>query len=165
MFGLGKKKEDSQEDSQAVSETTVEDNSNGGSDKGLMMETPNTKNTKKVEIEENPPLTHKEMKALKRSRYEEVRHRFNTAYVIKNIRTGQVAEIRAASAFHAANLIGWRPNRVRVLEQKISEEVLKQSSEDVKKRTAEPVMEKEVKRSKQPETIAATSITNCPGLQ
>jgi len=164
MFGLGKKKEDSQEDSQAVSETTVEDNSNGGSsggsDKGLMIEGPNTKR-----VEEIPPLTHKEMKALKRSRYEEVRHRFNTAYVIKNIKTGQVAEIRAASPVHAANLIGWRPNKVKVLEQKVSEEVLKQSPEDVKKRTAEPVIEKEVKRNKQPETIATTPIENCPGLQ
>lgn len=151
MFGIGKK-------SKKELDQTEEQNNNA--DKGLMTETP-----KQEKVEEIPPLLQKDFKALKRSRYEEIHHRFNTAYVIKNKKTGQIAEIRAASAVHAANLIGWRPNRVKLIETKIPEEIQDQSPEAIKLRTAEPVIQKEVKRNKQPETIAATPIENCPGLQ
>jgi hypothetical protein len=77
-----------------------------------------SKETKKEEI---PPLTYKEMKYLKRSRYEtDVMNnpKFKKAYLLKNIRTGQMAEIRAASSFHACNIIGWKANRVNVISEK-----------------------------------------------
>lgn len=72
-----------------------------------------------------PPLTHKEMKALKRSRYEKdirLNPQFKKAYLLENIKTGQMAEIRAASSFHACNIIGWRANKVRLVSEKVIEE-------------------------------------------
>ena len=66
-------------------------------------------------------LTYKEMKALKRSRYETNimnNSKFKKAYVIQNIKTGQVAEIRAASSFHACNIIGWKVNKVILISEK-----------------------------------------------
>jgi len=73
---------------------------------------------KEEEKEEVPPLTMREMKYLKRARYGEIAGKFNKAFVLKNRRTGQIAEIRAVSSFHACNIIGWKPNRVVLLETK-----------------------------------------------
>lgn len=73
---------------------------------------------KKEEQPEIPPLTYKEMKALKRARYEQDimnNSNFKKAYVLQNTRTGQMASIRAASSFHACNIIGWKVNRVKLL--------------------------------------------------
>jgi len=69
---------------------------------------------------ETAPLTFKEMKALKKSNYEKIEEekKFKTTFVLKNKKTNQVAEIRAASSFHACSLIGWRPNKVIVLKEK-----------------------------------------------
>jgi len=39
-------------------------------------------------------------------------------YVIRNKKTGKIAEIRAASPVHACGLIGWRPRHTVVLETK-----------------------------------------------
>lgn len=83
--------------------------------------------------EEIPPLTYKEMRALKRSKYAEVANKFKKIFLLKNKRTGQIVEIRAASAFHACNFIGWKPNRVKVLEQreeKVVEDESKGSSDN-----------------------------------
>jgi hypothetical protein len=80
-----------------------------------------SKDSKEEEKPEIPPLTYKEMKYLKRSRYEtDVMNnpKFKKAYLLKNIRTGQMAEIRAASSFHACNIIGWKVNRVVVMSEK-----------------------------------------------
>jgi len=73
---------------------------------------------KEVDADEIPPLTMKEIKALKRARYEDTANNFNKAYVIQNKRTGQIVEIRAASSVHAANIIGWRPRHVNLIEVK-----------------------------------------------
>ena len=64
-----------------------------------------------------PSLTYKEAKALKRSRYGEIEKnpRFKNSYVLLNKRTNQIVEIKAASSFHACNIIGWKANRVQVL--------------------------------------------------
>lgn len=72
---------------------------------------------KKIEI---PPLTEKEFKALKNSRYEQTimnNPRFKKAYVLLNRKTKQIVEIRAASSFHACNIIGWKANKVVVLQE------------------------------------------------
>jgi hypothetical protein len=74
------------------------------------------------EEEEIPPLTYKEARALKKAKYHEVAPKFNTAYLLKNIRTGQIVELRAASSAHACNIIGWKPRKVRVLDTKIIED-------------------------------------------
>jgi len=72
--------------------------------------------------EEIPPLTYKEARALKKAKYHKVAPKFNTAYLLKNIRTGQIVELRAASSTHACNIIGWKPRKVRILETKIIED-------------------------------------------
>ena len=69
-------------------------------------------------VQQPPPLTHREAKYLKRSQYEKIAEKFNTSYVLKNTRTGQIVEIRAASSFHACNIIGWKPNRVKILSER-----------------------------------------------
>ncbi len=73
----------------------------------------------KAQAEDEPaPLTQKEAKALKRSRYQNEianNNRFKKAYVIRNKKTNQVVELRAASSLHACKIIGWRPRRVQVL--------------------------------------------------
>jgi len=74
-----------------------------------------------VEEEQPAPLTFKEAKALKRSRYEDkIAHNsnFKKSYIIRNKKTNQVVEVRAASPLHAANIIGWRARTVEVLETK-----------------------------------------------
>jgi len=70
---------------------------------------------------EIPPLTFKEMKALKRSRYQEDimnNTKFKKAYLLVNKKTGQMAEIRAASSCHACNIIGWKHNHVRLISER-----------------------------------------------
>jgi len=67
---------------------------------------------------ETPPLTRREAKYLKRANYDPSDTKFNTSYVLKNKRTGQIVELRAASSFHACNIIGWKPNRVVVIDKK-----------------------------------------------
>jgi len=68
--------------------------------------------------EQIAPLTYREIKYLKRARYEEKVSKnplFKNMYVIRNTKTNQMVEVRAASSFHACNIIGWKPNRVRVV--------------------------------------------------
>ena len=88
-------------------------------------ESEKTKEEKKAEKEaeknEPVPITYKEIKALKRADYEKIAPKYKTAYILKNKKTGQVVEIRAASSFHACNIIGWRPNRVKLMAQRIIE--------------------------------------------
>jgi hypothetical protein len=72
-----------------------------------------------------PPLTYKEMRALKKARYQTDimnNNKFKTAYVLGNKKTGQMVEVRASSSFHACNIIGWKSNQVIVLAQKTIEE-------------------------------------------
>jgi len=59
---------------------------------------------------------YKDEKALKRSRYHEESNKFRFAYVLQNQRTGVIVELKAASSFHACNMIGWKPNRVKLIE-------------------------------------------------
>jgi len=72
--------------------------------------------------EEVPPLTYREVKHLKRAKYDKIAGKFKKAFVLRNKKTGQIVEIRAASSFHACNIIGWKPNRVKVMEVKTIEE-------------------------------------------
>ena len=73
---------------------------------------------------EEVPLSYKEFKALKKCKYETKianNPRFKNIYVLKNKRNGMIVEIRAASSFHACNIIGWKSNRVSIIEEKIDE--------------------------------------------
>jgi hypothetical protein len=69
---------------------------------------------------ENAPLTFKEMKAMQKAGYEKIVEdkKFTKMFVLKNIKTNQIAEIRAASSFHACNIIGWKANKVVVIQEK-----------------------------------------------
>jgi len=69
-----------------------------------------------MEEEQQPTITIKELKALKRSRYDKIAEKFQYAYVLKNKRTGLVVEIRAASSVHACNIIGWKPRHAKLIE-------------------------------------------------
>ena len=82
-------------------------------------EEPKPFNKSIAEMEEKaaePQITMKEIKALKRARYDKIAEKFQFAYVIKNKMTGLVVEIRAASTVHAAKIIGWRPRHVELFE-------------------------------------------------
>jgi len=81
--------------------------------------------------EEIMPLTEKEMRALHVAGYEEKiakNPKFKKVYLIKNRKTHQMAEIRAASSYHACTIIGWRPNNVVVLGEVLADQPETQSS-------------------------------------
>lgn len=85
-----------------------------------------------VKKEEPPPLGYKEMRSLKRARYEYIMNdpKYKKAYLLKNKKTGQMAEIRAASSFHACNIIGWKVNRVHLIgEREIKEKTKEEPKE------------------------------------
>ena len=108
MLGF-KKKEENEE----TVDTTVFDGSVKEQEEPTKITTHDEPNT------DPPPLTYKEAKALKRSRYDKDianNPKFKHAYVIQNKKTGQIVEIRAASAVHASNIIGWKPKRVKLLD-------------------------------------------------
>jgi hypothetical protein len=71
---------------------------------------------------EVPSITWKEYKALKKAKYDKIRDKYDTAYVIQNKKTGQAVEIRAASAFMACKIIGWKYKQCKLIETKNVEE-------------------------------------------
>lgn len=79
-----------------------------------------TTEEKDVEFPQTPPLGYREMKYLKRANYEKIvaNPKFTHSYLLQNKRTGQMAEIKAASAYHACNIIGWKANKVQVIMKK-----------------------------------------------
>jgi hypothetical protein len=122
MFGLGKKDEEEVE----IKEVKVEGvtYSEGASptteapSSAVTTESAFVADSSKVESDEPAPLTWKEAKALKRSKYASTvaeNDKFTKNYVIRNKQTNQVVELRAASSIHACNLIGWKPRKVEVL--------------------------------------------------
>ena len=81
------------------------------------------------------PLTHKEMKALKRVNYETKimnNPEYKMVYLLGNTKTGQMVAIRAASSFHACKIIGWKSGRVKLLGSKVVEEIEKEKKEAAK---------------------------------
>lgn len=86
-----------------------------------------------VKEEEVPPITTKELKALGRAKYDEIRQKFDNIYVLRNKRTKQVVELVAASSVHACKIIGWRPRLVEVIETKVKEKEVVTEDEQEKK--------------------------------
>jgi len=66
-----------------------------------------------------PPITWREIKYLRRAKYDKIKDNFKKAFVLLNKRTGQIVEINAASPAHACNIIGWKARKVRILETKV----------------------------------------------
>jgi len=58
----------------------------------------------------------KQNRNLKKSRYGEQMNKWDTAYVLKNKKTELIVEIRAASSYHACNMLGWKPQQSILLE-------------------------------------------------
>jgi hypothetical protein len=121
MFGLGNKVEKKEETTAEIGEASNELSAEivAANPPGNEVEN-NVTHTDEHVCDENcqhnpPPLTRKEAKYLKRAKYNPNDNKFNTSYVIKNNKTGQIVEICAASSFHACNIIGWKPNKVVVL--------------------------------------------------
>ena len=124
MFNIFGKKEE--KTTETTSETTSEikavecshDNctcEHGNENIDVVIKPTEPQQQEKVEI---PPLTFKEMKSLKKARYQENimnNAMFKNAYLLLNKKTGQMAEIRAASSCHACNIIGWKLNQVKLI--------------------------------------------------
>lgn len=131
MFGLRRKKEDvvvpenkenlvAEEKKEEI--TALSADTNNVSDVKSMSVVGNEPLDNKEEKKEPAPITYKEIKALQRANYEKIATNFKTAYVLKNKKTNQIVEIRAASSFHACNIIGWRPKHVIVAAQRTIED-------------------------------------------
>jgi len=60
----------------------------------------------------------KEFKSLKRMKYAEKKGQFDKVFVLKNRKTGAIAEIEATTSFQACKFIGWKPKQVVLLETK-----------------------------------------------
>ncbi len=113
----------------------------------------NNEEIQKAQAENAPiPLSWKEVKALKRNRYNDNIDNYNKSFVIKNIRTGMIVEIKASSSFQAAKFIGWRPRHTVVVKVK-----------DLSKNLAD---EKEAKsKIDDANTAIENSKENCPALK
>ena len=148
MFGIGKKKKvvdgvkefSKEEHDEKMSELT-------GTEKSSATFVPSSEARKKAPalepekeeevIEEEPTIGWKEFRALKKSKYEKIAHKFDKIFVLLNKKTGVMVEIRAASSFHACNIIGWRPNHVVVQEVKSYKELQKEEQTSVASSTVE----------------------------
>jgi len=124
MFGINKEKEvEGKEKSPA--ETTAE----------IIKE---HKENKEEDLQA-APITWKEIKALNKSRYDQIRTKFKKTFIIANKRTGQIVEISAASSIHACKIIGWKSRKVRVLEVKENKDYISQESDKKVKNEEEQV--------------------------
>lgn len=123
MFGRSKDKSKDKNDDNVTSDvdeatSATYDGSNGAEFPKMEDEVLTTGQDFDPDKDRPSPLTWKEARALKRARYEErIAHndKFKKAYVIRNKRTNQVAEIRAASPLHAVNIIGWKAGKVELM--------------------------------------------------
>ena len=72
--------------------------------------------TNAMSYDKSQYLYPKDVRSLKRHKYDVIAERFYKGYVIRNTKTGQIVELRAASACHAATMINWRHRQVEVLD-------------------------------------------------
>lgn len=70
----------------------------------------------KSENNESFNFSEKDYKKLKNSKYFEIKDKYKTAFIIKNKKTGAIAEIRAASEIHACSIIGWRIKNTKFID-------------------------------------------------
>jgi len=67
-------------------------------------------------------ITKKDFSNLKKSKYDEVRNKFKTVFVLQHRKFPEkIVELRAASPVHACNMIHWKPQQVRLLETRTVE--------------------------------------------
>ena len=65
-----------------------------------------------------PSVGYKEFCALKKAKYMTTSMKYNKLFVLRKVKTDQVVELRAASAYQACKMIGWKPRQVRLVEEK-----------------------------------------------
>lgn len=66
------------------------------------------KDTEPNQIYENLLNHAKDEKKLKNNKYNLIKKQFTKSFILKNKKTDQLIEIKAASAVHAANILGWK---------------------------------------------------------
>ena len=93
--------------------------------------TVDTNSSEEQEDIQIPPITWREIKHLKKAKYDQTNNKFDNSYVILNKRTGQIVEINACSPVHACNIIGWKPRKVKVLEVKDAKAEIADKPEEV----------------------------------
>ncbi|MFA5313520.1 MAG: hypothetical protein WC375_09440 [Methanomassiliicoccales archaeon] len=106
--------------SEIIIPSTSQDNGTTPSLSPLMDVKITPKDPPKLHKEENPTLSWKEIHALKKSKYYKVSQEFSDVFVLKNKKSGMVVEMKAATSFHAASMIGWKPKQVIVLEHRVA---------------------------------------------
>ena len=89
------------------------------------------KNSSEEDEVQIPPITWREIKALRKAKYDQTNTKFDTAYVLLNKRTGQIVEINACSDIQACNIIGWKPRKVKVLEVKDVSKAKEEKAEEI----------------------------------
>lgn len=72
--------------------------------------------TNAMSYDKSQYLYPKDVRSLKQHKYDVIAERFDKGYVIRNTKTGQIVELRAATACHAATMINWRHRQVEVLD-------------------------------------------------
>ena len=60
-------------------------------------------------------LSEKDNRRLKTNGYDKAKEKFKNVYLIRNLKTGKIAELHAASSYHAAMMLGWNPKKVQLL--------------------------------------------------
>ena len=115
MLGFGKKKKEEVVSEQSNEEVTPE----------AALEVPQEKQEeikKRVEAVKEAakavPLGPKEMKYLKRARYKHFADTYPSSYVLQHKIRGMIAEIKACSAVQACQFLGWKPQQVKIIQEK-----------------------------------------------
>jgi hypothetical protein len=61
-------------------------------------------------------LTLKEFKSLKKHKYQEKSSNYKKSFILKNVKTGKIVEIKADTSYQASKMIGWKPKQSKVLQ-------------------------------------------------
>jgi hypothetical protein len=104
-----------------------------------------------VEEVKDIPLGIRDIKALKRNKYDDVKNNFNQVFVLKH-KTGKIAQLQAASDAHACTLIGWRPRQCKLITSYV-----KSADEEVDVQTIDPLFTQGFKE--EPAVSPAASIS------
>ena len=76
----------------------------------------NTNDKEMEKIKKQQISIYKQNRYLKKAKYNDEMKKWDTAFVLQNKKTGLISEIRAASSYHACNMLGWKVNQAILLE-------------------------------------------------
>ena len=123
MFGLDKKKEDKEEAPAVKTEVKATDGSGASVDESkdqvdVVLDSQRLKEQEEQKQPEINAVSWREMKALKRAKYDKVAPKCDKSYILLNKKFGMMIEIRGFSSVHACNMVGWKPRHVKIVEEK-----------------------------------------------